>query len=156
MKPQVSFQLTSRDIQHSQPIDPSFAEYGKSSAPDLSWSGIPEQTVDMVLMCYDPDALPIAKKVWVHWLVSNIDPSTNPCALTTEYVTLKNDFKNARYDGPMPPPGTGIHHYHFKLYALSQKSSLDSGAISGYQQVIDMITPILIAETEIIGTFERK
>ncbi len=29
------------------------------------------------------------------------------------------------YDGPKPPPKTGIHHYNIELYALKEKIVLD-------------------------------
>jgi hypothetical protein len=32
-----------------------------------------------------------------------------------------NDFGAARYDGPQPPPGHGVHHYHFRLTALDTR-----------------------------------
>ena len=33
-------------------------------------------------------------------------------------TTAKNDFGNLHYDGPQPPPGHGVHHYHFRVFAL--------------------------------------
>jgi len=35
--------------------------------------------------------------------------------------------QNVGYRGPMPPPGHGTHHYHFKLYALDAKLAADAG-----------------------------
>ena len=34
---------------------------------------------------------------------------------------------NIGYRGPMPPPGHGTHHYHFKLYALDAPLTAEPG-----------------------------
>ena len=66
-----------------------------------------------------------------------------------------NSFKddNTGYRGPMPPPGHGVHHYHFKLYALDKPLDLKSG-IDKHALLAAMQGHIL-AEGEIIGTYQR-
>jgi phosphatidylethanolamine-binding protein (PEBP) family uncharacterized protein len=54
----------------------------------------------------------------------------------------------------MPPPGHGTHHYHFKLYALGTQLNLSPGATK--QQLLDAIKGHVLAEAELIGTYERK
>ena len=36
----------------------------------------------------------------------------------------ENSSRKMGYTGPMPPPGHGVHHYHFQLFALD--APLDS------------------------------
>ena len=65
---------------------------------------------------------------------------------------LKGAHK-ARYTAPQPPPGHGVHHYHFKLYALDAMIDLPdttdadglSAAMAGH----------ILASTELVGTYER-
>ena len=62
----------------------------------------------------DPDAMGAVGKVWVHWIVWNIDPTTTELEnLTEEGMT---DFGEEGYGGPAPPDKR--HTYVFKLYAL--------------------------------------
>ena len=62
----------------------------------------------------DPDAMGAVGKVWVHWIVWNIDPTaTESLQDTTEGMT---DFGEVGYGGPAPPDKR--HTYVFKLYAL--------------------------------------
>jgi len=35
-----------------------------------------------------------------------------------------NDFGKPGYGGPCPPRGHGVHHYHFRLYALDAELKL--------------------------------
>lgn len=58
------------------------------------------------------------------------------------------------YRGPMPPPGHGTHHYHFKLYALDTKLALPPSATKS--QLLDAMKGHVLAEAELIGTYERK
>ena len=65
-----------------------------------------------------------------------------------------NSARGANYAGPCPPPGHGIHHYHFKLYALDTTLDLpESAMIAGLPAGI---AEHVLAETELVGTYERK
>ena len=40
-------------------------------SPDLAWTGVPEGTKSLALICDDPDA-PMG--TWVHWVLFNLPP----------------------------------------------------------------------------------
>ena len=85
-----------------------------NKVPPLTISEIPEGTKSLTLIMDDPDAMEPAGKVWVHWVVWNIDPTTTELEnLTEEGMT---DFGEEGYGGPAPPDKR--HTYVFKLYAL--------------------------------------
>ena len=85
--------------------------------PPLTVSGIPEGTKSLALIMDDPDAMGAVGKVWVHWVVWNINSNTaamgNDNQNGTEGMT---DFGEVGYGGPAPPDKR--HTYVFKLYAL--------------------------------------
>ena len=85
-----------------------------NKAPPLTINGIPDGIKSLALIMDDPDAMEPAGKVWVHWVVWNIDPTTTELEnLTEEGMT---DFGEEGYGGPAPPDKR--HTYVFKLYAL--------------------------------------
>ena len=85
-----------------------------NEAPPLAINGIPEGTKSLTLIMDDPDAMGAVGKVWVHWIVWNIDPTaTESLQDATEGMT---DFGEVGYGGPAPPDKR--HTYVFKLYAL--------------------------------------
>ncbi len=43
-----------------------------TSPPPLTWSGVPDEAEELVLLCEDPDA---PSGTFVHWLVTGIDPA---------------------------------------------------------------------------------
>ena len=105
----------------------------------------------------DPDAMEPAGKVWVHWVVWNIDPLSlehfqAENSQTPEIVFNDkgmNDFGEVEYGGPAPPDKR--HTYVFKLYALdtildlpegSPKAALES-AMEGH----------IIEQTQLTGTY---
>ena len=61
----------------------------------------------------DPDAMGAVGKVWVHWVIWNINPDTKQFNDALEGMT---DFGELGYGGPAPPDKR--HTYVFKLYAL--------------------------------------
>ena len=104
---------------------------GRNTSPPLSWSGVPEGTKSLALICDDPDA---PGKTWVHWVVFNLPPGIRELpegvpaheAISGSGTQGTNDFRKVGYGGPCPP--SGIHRYVFKLYALDAEVELAPGA----------------------------
>jgi Raf kinase inhibitor-like YbhB/YbcL family protein len=95
------------------------AKYGYRNlnlSPHLAWDEVPDGTKSLALIVDDPDA---PAGVWVHWIVTNINPSIKQIlekTVPTGAKQLRNDFRQEKWGGPTPPSGT--HRYFFKLYAL--------------------------------------
>ena len=129
---------------------------GEDISPPLAWTGVPESTKSIALICDDPDA-PVG--TWVHWVLFKIPPSTKDLpANVPPKETLDNgakhgtnDFRKLGYGGPCPPGGT--HRYYFKLYALDAETSSEAG-ITKAQLLKDMEGHIL-AEGQLMGRYKR-
>ena len=72
-----------------------------------------------------------------------------------------NSWGKVAYNGPMPPPGRGVHHYHFKLYALDAMYNLDaciggSAEATGRDILLNDMSGHILATAELVGTYERK
>jgi Raf kinase inhibitor-like YbhB/YbcL family protein len=113
-------------------------------SPDLSWSGVPEGTQSIALICDDPFNLPAD----LTELTTAVGPDK---ILANGGLHGKNDFGRLGYGGPCPPGGT--HRYFFKLYALDIRLDLDSG-ISKAQLLVAMEGHIL-AEGQLMGKYTR-
>ena len=90
-----------------------------NETPSLAINGIPEGTKSLTLIMDDPDAMGAVGKVWVHWVVWNIDPTRefitgNP--QESKFVEGMTDFGEVGYGGPAPPDKK--HTYFFRLYAV--------------------------------------
>ncbi|MGA7260535.1 MAG: YbhB/YbcL family Raf kinase inhibitor-like protein [Stellaceae bacterium] len=131
---------------------------GADISPPLSWSGVPAGTESLVLGVEDPDA---PSGVFRHWAVFDIPPASRgldagysanrPIASLHE---ARNDFGKPGYSGPCPPRGGGIHHYHFRLLAIS-RPTLDLRAPAAALDVLRAAQPYVIQQTELIGTYHR-
>jgi phosphatidylethanolamine-binding protein (PEBP) family uncharacterized protein len=53
----------------------------------------------------------------------------------------------------MPPPGHGVHHYHFRLYALD--TALDAQPGLDKSQLLAKMKGHIIAEGVLTGTYQR-
>jgi Raf kinase inhibitor-like YbhB/YbcL family protein len=94
---------------------------GQNVSPSLAWRGAPTGTKSFVLTMVDLDVQPA---LWSHWVVADLPPSATflPRGLKTlpgDARGVVSDFGDAAYDGPCPPPGTGVHHYQITLWAMS-------------------------------------
>jgi Raf kinase inhibitor-like YbhB/YbcL family protein len=125
-------------------------------SPDLAWTGVPEGTKSLALICDDPDA-PMG--TWVHWVLFNLTPDINELhAEIPPEKTLKNsarhgknDFGRFGYGGPCPPSGT--HRYFFKLYALDTRIKLESGITKA--QLLEAMNGHILDEGRLMGKYKR-
>ena len=160
----VTLQLTSDDFRAGQPIPKVCTGEGEDRSPQLTWSKPPEETREVALICDDPDAP--TPTPWVHWVIYGIAPEivSLPPGLPPDKSLArpvvarqgKNSWKDAKsigYRGPMPPPGHGVHHYHFKLYALGARLHVEPGATK--DALLKAMQGHVLATGELIGTYER-
>ena len=120
--------------------------------PALIINDVPADTKSLALVMDDPDAMGAVGKIWVHWVVWNIDPSTgqiNENSIPSNSVQGKTDFGEIAYGGPAPPDKE--HTYLFKLYALDDKLSLDEGSTKS--QLEDAMKNHVIAESTLKGRY---
>jgi Raf kinase inhibitor-like YbhB/YbcL family protein len=123
-KPSVAFALTSPAFGNGGTFPAEFT-CAANNSPHLVWSGAPTGTMSFALVLDDPDAVPQPNTTFVHWITYNIPATaTGLSAETNGPVVGLNDGGTEGYLGPCPPAGTGIHHYHFHLYALKVASPI--------------------------------
>ena len=124
---------------------------GDNVAPPLEWSGLPEGSKSVAIICEDPDA---PSGTFTHWLLYDVPISKHRLDEGASIGKAGvNDFGKAGFGGPCPPRKDQAHHYHFHIYALDTDSLGPSGlskddakkAMSGH----------VLAEGELTGTYKR-
>jgi Raf kinase inhibitor-like YbhB/YbcL family protein len=154
--------ITSTAFQAGQPMPRRYTGEGEDASPPLAWN-VPVGTKEIALICDDPDA-PRADP-WVHWLLyglagdvtgipENLPKGQKKLTAPMQGAQGLNDFGRVGYGGPMPPRGHGVHHYHFKLYALNAPLNLMPGATKA--RLLEATKGKIMVEGRLIGTYERK
>ena len=147
-----NFSLQSSAFENGGKIPRKFGYKNENYSPPLNFSGVPDNTKSLVLIMDDPDAMGAVGKIWVHWVVWNIDPSNteiNENSVPKGATEGKTDFNEIGYGGPAPPDKE--HTYIFKLYALNERLDLNEGSTKS--QVEDAIKSHVIAETKLEGKY---
>ncbi len=153
--------ITSSAFKSGEPIPKKYTGDGLDVSPPLTWSGIPEGTRELVLICDDPDA-PMVEP-WVHWIVYGISPDVKglPEGKSGEDISGKfegmkegtNSWGKTGYGGPAPPHGHGVHHYIFTIYALDTTLEVPSGATK--KDMFQAMGQHVLENSELVGTYER-
>ncbi|HDG61703.1 MAG TPA: YbhB/YbcL family Raf kinase inhibitor-like protein [Thermotoga sp.] len=133
---------------------------GENVSPPLQVSSIPKDTKCLAIIVDDPDA-PVGTFVhWVAWSIPPVEkipegiPKKEKVEKPLKMVQGRNDFGKIGYDGPCPPRGHGVHHYHFKIYALDTLLDLPPGSTK--KDLEKAMKGHVICWGELIGTFERR
>lgn len=98
---------------------------GGNVNPPLEFLDVPKDAKSLILIVDDPDS---PSKIWSHWVLGNISPSTKKISENSVPKGSRegmNDFGKIEYGGPCPHSGT--HRYQFKLFALDKMPDLASG-----------------------------
>jgi Raf kinase inhibitor-like YbhB/YbcL family protein len=145
-------ELTSTAFDHGEPIPVKHTGDGEGTSPPLAWSRVPDGTRSLALIVHDPDA---PSGDFTHWVAWNIDPAAGGLE---EGVPAPAEgthgFGEPGYAGPSPPQGHGPHRYLFRLYALDGELDLEPGA--SRQQLEEEIGGHVLAEAQLMGTYERR
>ena len=157
--------IESTAFSDGQPIPRHYTGEGHDVSPPLRWAEVPQTTKEFALICDDPDA-PTAEP-WVHWLIYNLpgeirsipenlprdDHMATPL-IATQGCNSWPPGENLGYLGPMPPPGHGVHHYHFKLYALDTPLNLFPGIDKA--SLLKAMSGHILDKASLVGTYERR
>jgi Raf kinase inhibitor-like YbhB/YbcL family protein len=152
---QVAMSIRSSAFGPGEPLPARYTCSAENQSPPLNWRDVPTNARSLALIMSDPDA---PSGTYIHWVVFNLAPevqglkSAPPNSTSVGGSQGMNSGGKIGYNGPCPPSGP-VHHYHFRLYALNRKLSLDGHpdarglerAMSGH----------IIASTETVGTYRR-
>lgn len=138
-------------------IPAKYARDGDNVSPPLLWRDAPGGTRSYLLFVEDPDA---PNGVFRHWAAYDIpadrDSLPENASATEPLRQAQNDFGHNAYDGPQPPPGHGVHHYHFRLFALDADRLNEGTGSERIEAIMEAAEPHVLGRAELIGTFEQK
>ena len=157
----MTLSVTSTEFANGAVIPKQFTGDGTDVSPPLAWTPVPANAQELALICDDPDA-PVAEP-WVHWVIYKISAGNaglpenvakkNSPPTPAGALQGKNSWGNIGYGGPAPPRGHGVHHYHFKLYALDAELSVAAGLTKA--ELLHAMEGHVIAQGELVGTYQR-
>jgi Raf kinase inhibitor-like YbhB/YbcL family protein len=152
--------VTSGAFASGDALNDKYTQNGDNMSPSVSWTKGPFGTRSYVVLAEDSGVNrhdPI-----VHWVIYNI-PS-NFTSLDQNIPTQAHldmgaeQGKNVRgavgYVGPKPPAGQ-THPYHFEVFALNTKLSLDP-ANADRQAVVNAMKGSVLATGEIVANYTGK
>ncbi|MGO4915915.1 YbhB/YbcL family Raf kinase inhibitor-like protein [Pseudogemmobacter sp. W21_MBD1_M6] len=151
--------LTSPDFKMGETIPERFTCDGENLSPAFGWTGVPDGTKELLLVCDDTDA---PGGIFHHWAAYSIPPTWSalragfgPETLEPGFRQAINDFGKPGYGGPCPPRGDKPHAYHFRLSALGDHiTSAASGATC--VEIMRLAQPYILEFTELVGMYARK
>ena len=144
--------LTSSAFENGGVIPRKYGYKNGNFSPPLKIEDVPDKTKSLALIMDDPDAMGAVGKIWVHWVVWNIDNNTEEFqenSIPLGCIEGTTDFNEVGYGGPAPPDKE--HTYIFKLYALDEKLNIKNGSTKN--QLEDVMKGHIIAETKLEGKY---
>ena len=155
----MGMKISSPVFKNNDYIPSKYSCEGRDINPPLIIEEIPNNTKYLALIMDDPDA---PRGTFVHWVAWNIEAVNEiPEAIPKMHVVTspismrqgKNSAYQIGYIGPCPPVGHGVHHYHFKIYALD--TELDLPESSKKEDLLEAMNGHIIEQAEVVGLYKR-
>ena len=152
-----AFRLTSTAFEHDADLPVEQLGEDEGVSPPLQWTGVPEGTKELALVCEDPDA---DAGVITHWIVYGITPDATGLDGAVprdayiedpiELVQGLNEYDEVGYSGPEADPDRGPHRIFFRLFALdTELLDLPPGATRA--ELREAAKGHIIARAELVG-----
>lgn len=130
---------------------------GENLSPQLAWSGVPDGTQSLAVVCDDPDA---PRGIYTHWVLFNLPTDAAELAegvpaqpeLPSGARQGINDARRPGYTGPCPPPGAP-HRYRFTVYALQTPLELPPDVTR--ERFLEAARDQLLGQGTLTGTYGR-
>ncbi|WNM23648.1 YbhB/YbcL family Raf kinase inhibitor-like protein [Demequina capsici] len=140
--------LTSPDIANGTRIDERFAGEVGSETPRMVVKGVPDDAVELAIICHDPDApLPHG---FTHWTLYGL-PAIDGEIIPDVGRPGLNDDESFGYVGPFPPYGHGDHRYYFWVYALKRPVRGEPSRDEFLHRYADAV----IEQARLVGIYSR-
>ncbi len=149
--------IISSAFKDEEKIPEKFTADGVNVNPELEINEIPSGTKSLVLIVDDPDVKRVVGYTWIHWILFDIPVSKNYLKINENSicgVSGKSTYQKKTYGGPNPPKGTGIHHYHFKVFAVNDFLKLPE--MASLEDLMKEMERKILASAEIVGKYWRE
>ena len=130
-------------------IPAKFSCEGASVSPALHLGELPSRTKSLAIIVHDPDAG--HQGGFTHWVAFNIDPAQDIPEGFKGGVQAMNGAGKTGYMGPCPP--SGVHHYHFMVYALDSRLELSGSA--GKAELEKAMKGHILAQGDLVGLYKK-
>ena len=106
---------------------------GNNISIPIQFSNVPDDAKSLALIIDDPDAMSVAGKIWVHWILVDIPTETKELKEIKDGKigigkTGRNSNGDKNYGGPCPP--NGVHVYNIKAYSLNTEIKKSLGEMT--------------------------
>jgi Raf kinase inhibitor-like YbhB/YbcL family protein len=125
---------------------------GAGKAPLLTWSAVPAGTRSIAILVEDADA---ARGPFTHMMVTNVPPNRTSIdlgsALPRDASAARNDSGSTDYLAPCPEDG--VHHYHYRVFALDARVGRGPTTRDGFLRGIQ---GHVLAEGDLVGVYTAR
>lgn len=153
--------LTTTSLDQDGRLEDRHSAYHENRSPPLVWTPV-ENAAAYAIVVEDPDAP--RERPFVHWLIWNIpgEATSLPEGLPAEArlgqiggaVQGVNDNGAVGWFGPRPPPGHGLHRYHFQIFALAQR--LDFAPDTALDVLVNALKGDTLADGVMVAMYEAS
>jgi hypothetical protein len=128
---------------------------GDNTSPQLSWTGVPPKTRQLVLIVDDVD-VPLPRPLLHSIAVIESDVAQVDTGALQPGVAgirfIPGDLRHRGYAGPRPIPDHGPHRYRFHLFALDEPIP---DHITTAKALLKQMAGHVLARGVLTGTYER-
>lgn len=160
LRAEATIEVSSADFEDGGPL-PAWARgegVGENRSPELSWTGVPRETVAQLLVIDDVDAPTL--RPMLHTLAV-LGPGvrrlpTGALSAGAPDLRFLPTPLGAGYRGPRPLPGHGRHHYGIAVYAVADPLRPGpANSLRSRRKLLRALQGKILARGRIIGTDER-